>query len=301
MDGILNINKPSGMTSFGVVHRLRGILKMKKIGHAGTLDPDATGVLPVCIGKATKVIEFLMEKDKAYHVVLRLGVETDTQDASGNILARRPVASSDEEIERAIRSFIGDIMQVPPMYSAIRVDGRRLYEMARQGIEVERKPRPVTIKDIENLEIIRTDGDVRAAFDVSCSKGTYIRTLCADIGDKLGCGGHMESLVRIRSGPFRLEDAFTLEEVKAHAENGSLADVILGMDWALTQFPRFDVDEKLAGRLRNGMAVPCPDALGKDGDLLRIYQENGNLLAVGRIISQDGELRIKSHKWLGGQ
>lgn len=301
MDGIFNINKPSGMTSFGVVHRLRGILKIKKIGHAGTLDPDATGVLPVCIGKATKVIEFLMEKDKAYHVVLRLGVETDTQDASGNILARRPVACSDEEIEQAIRSFIGDIMQVPPMYSAIRVDGRRLYEMARQGVEVERKPRPITIKAIENLEIIRTDGDVRAAFDVSCSKGTYIRTLCADIGARLGCGGHMESLVRIRSGPFCLEDSVTLEEVKAHAENGSLAEVILGMDWALTQFPRLDVNENQAARLRNGMTVPCPDLPGKDGDLIRIYHENGNLLAVGTIISQDGEQRIKSHKWLGGQ
>lgn len=301
MDGILNINKPPGMTSFGVVHKLRGILGIKKIGHAGTLDPDATGVLPVCIGKATRIIEYLMEKDKAYHVVLRLGIETDTQDASGSILAERAVHHSDDEIAVAIRSFVGDIMQIPPMYSAIRVDGKRLYEMARQGIEVERKPRPVTIKAIENLKIIREGEAVRAVFDVSCSKGTYIRTLCADIGAKLGCGGHMESLIRTRSGPFRLEDAVTLEELQERAENGTLQDVVLSMDIALVQFPCFTADGEEAGRLRNGMAVPCPDSLGNVGDLVRVYHENGNLIALGRIEGRGRTRRVRSHKWLGGQ
>lgn len=301
MDGILNINKPSGMTSFGVVHRLRGILKMKKIGHAGTLDPDATGVLPVCAGKATKIIEFLMEKDKSYHVVMRLGIETDTQDASGEVLARRSVASSDEEISEAICSFVGDIMQVPPMYSAVRVDGKRLYELARRGVEIERKPRPVTISAIENLTITREGEDVRASFDVTCSRGTYIRTLCADIGSRLGCGAHMERLVRTRSGPFSLKDAITLEEVEERAGNGTLQDVVIGMDMALTEFPGLTVDENQAARLGNGVAVPCPASLGRSGELVRIYNEEGSLIAIGKIIDRGGKPMVRSQKWLGGQ
>jgi tRNA pseudouridine55 synthase len=301
MDGILNINKPSGMTSFGVIRRLRGILKIKKIGHAGTLDPDATGVLPVCVGRATKVIEFLMEKDKSYHVVLRLGVETDTQDASGEILACREVASTDEEIREAILSFVGDIMQVPPMYSAVRINGKRLYEMARQGIEIERKPRPVAIKAIENLKILREGEDVRVIFDVSCSKGTYVRTLCADIGARLGCGGHMESLVRTRTGPFHLEDSITLEEVQKRADDGSLPDVVLEMDMALTDFPCLTVTGDQARRLGNGMAVPCPGSLDEWGSLVRIYHENGSFISIGKIIGQGGKQMIKSQKWLGGR
>ncbi len=301
MDGILNINKPSGMTSFGVIRRLRGILKIKKIGHAGTLDPDATGVLPVCIGRATKVIEFLVEKDKSYHVVLRLGVETDTQDASGEILACREVASSDGEIREAILSFVGDIMQVPPMYSAVRIDGKRLYEMARQGIEVERKPRPVTIKAIENLKILREGEEVRVIFDVSCSKGTYVRTLCADIGARLGCGGHMESLVRTRTGSFHLEDSITLEEVQKRADDGSLTEVVLGMEMALTEFPCLTVTDDQARRLGNGMAVPCPGSLDEWGSFVRIYHENGSFISIGKIIRQGGKQMIKSQKWLGGR
>lgn len=289
------------MTSFGVIRRLRGILKIKKIGHAGTLDPDATGVLPVCIGRATKVIEFLVEKDKSYHVVLRLGVETDTQDASGEILACREVASSDGEIREAILSFVGDIMQVPPMYSAVRIDGKRLYEMARQGIEVERKPRPVTIKAIENLKILREGEEVRVIFDVSCSKGTYVRTLCADIGARLGCGGHMESLVRTRTGSFHLEDSITLEEVQKRADDGSLTEVVLGMEMALTEFPCLTVTDDQARRLGNGMAVPCPGSLDEWGSLVRIYHENGSFISIGKIIRQGGKQMIKSQKWLGGR
>ncbi|HOQ76156.1 MAG TPA: tRNA pseudouridine(55) synthase TruB [Thermoclostridium sp.] len=301
MHGILNINKPSGMTSFGVIRRLRGILKTRKIGHAGTLDPDATGVLPVCAGKATKIIEFLMEKDKSYHVVMRLGIETDTQDASGEVLARRSVASSDEEISEAICSFVGDIMQVPPMYSAVRVDGKRLYELARRGVEIERKPRPVTISAIENLTITREGEDVRASFDVTCSRGTYIRTLCADIGSRLGCGAHMERLVRTRSGPFSLKDAITLEEVEERAGNGTLQDVVIGMDMALTEFPGLTVDENQAARLGNGVAVPCPASLGRSGELVRIYNEEGSLIAIGKIIDRGGKPMVRSQKWLGGQ
>lgn len=300
MHGILNINKPPGITSFGVISRLRGILKIKKMGHAGTLDPDATGVLPVCIGKATKIIEFLMEKDKSYHVVMRLGIETDTQDASGRILSRREVNCSDHEISEAVMSFVGDIMQVPPMYSAVRVNGRKLYEMAREGMEVERKPRPVTIRSIENLKIAREDGDVRVSFDVACSKGTYIRTLCSDIGEKLGCGAHMESLVRTSSGPFRLEDAVTLEEVRMHADMGTLHEILIGEDKALTAFPAFTVASGHARRLASGQAVPCPAFLGGEGDIVRVYDETGEFIAVGRIVVRDGKTAVRSRKWLGG-
>ncbi|NLW02977.1 MAG: tRNA pseudouridine(55) synthase TruB [Clostridiaceae bacterium] len=301
MHGILNINKPSGMTSFAVIRKLRGILKIRKIGHAGTLDPGATGVLPVCIGKATKVIEFLMEKDKSYHVVMRLGIETDTQDASGEILSRRIVASTDEEIAEVIFSFVGDIMQIPPMYSAVRVDGKRLYEFARRGVEIERKPRPVTIKTIENLRIMRESEEVRACFHVTCSRGTYVRTLCADIGSRLGCGGHMESLVRTRAGPFRLEDAITLEEVEERADDGTLQDVVIGMDMALAEFPGLTVAGDQAVRLGNGMAVPCPVPPVEGGGLVRVYHEDQSLIAIGRIINRGGKAMLKSQKWLGGQ
>lgn len=234
-------------------------------------------------------------------MVLRLGVETDTQDASGEILACREVASSDGEIREAILSFVGDIMQVPPMYSAVRIDGKRLYEMARQGIEVERKPRPVTIKAIENLKILREGEEVRVIFDVSCSKGTYVRTLCADIGARLGCGGHMESLVRTRTGSFHLEDSITLEEVQKRADDGSLTEVVLGMEMALTEFPCLTVTDDQARRLGNGMAVPCPGSLDEWGSLVRIYHENGSFISIGKIIRQGGKQMIKSQKWLGGR
>jgi len=300
MHGILNINKPSGITSFGVIHRLRGILGIRKIGHAGTLDPDATGVLPVCIGKATKIIEFLMDKDKSYRVVMRLGIETDTQDASGKVLACREVTCSDDEIAAAVLSFSGDIMQVPPMYSAVRVNGKKLYEIARKGMEVERKPRPVTISSIDNLRIMREDGSVRASFDVSCSKGTYIRTLCSDIGERLGCGAHMESLVRTRSGPFRIEDSVTLEEVERRFRDGTLDRIILGADVALTAFPAFNLDAAGVRRLANGQAVPCPESLGREGDMVRVYDEDGNFISVGMITCQGERSAVKSRKWLGG-
>jgi len=300
MHGILIINKPPGMTSFGVIRKLRGILKIRKIGHAGTLDPDATGVLPVCVGRATKITEFLMEKDKSYHVVMKLGIETDTQDASGRILASREVVSSDEEIAEAIRSFVGDIMQVPPMYSAVHVDGKRLYELARKGVEIERKPRPASIRSIENMKIIRSAGEVRVSFDVTCSRGTYVRTLCAYIGSRLGCGGHMESLVRTRSGPFRLEDALTLEEVQERAADGTIRDVMIRMDAALAEFPALTLTAAQAARLGNGMAVPCPGYAGSSGETVRVYHEDGSFIAIGKIIGQGGKAVVRSQKWLGG-
>ena len=207
--GIINVYKEKGFTSFDVVAKLRGILKTKKIGHTGTLDPDAEGVLPVCIGRATKVCDILTDKDKVYEAVMLLGVETDTQDTSGEILKELPVTVSEECVKEATRSFVGDYAQVPPMYSALKVNGKKLYELAREGKTVERKARNVQIFSIEILEMNLP----RVRMSVHCSKGTYIRTLCHDIGQKLGCGGCMEKLLRTKVGVFELQDTLKLAEI----------------------------------------------------------------------------------------
>ena len=206
MDGIINVYKEKGFTSHDVVAKLRGILRMKKIGHTGTLDPAAEGVLPVCLGKGTRLCDMLTDKTKTYRAVLLLGQETDTQDTTGVVQAEYPVHVTEEEVRKAIVSFLGDYMQIPPMYSALKVNGKKLYELARQGKEVERQARPVQILDIQ-IESIDLP---RATFFVTCSKGTYIRTLCYDIGRKLGCGGCMESLLRTRVDRFELKDSLTL-------------------------------------------------------------------------------------------
>ena len=195
-DGVLNIYKEAGFTSHDVVAKLRGILKQKKIGHTGTLDPDAVGVLPVCLGKATKICDLLTDETKTYEAVLRLGIVTDTQDMSGKILEEHPVNCSKTEIINCVEGFLGEQMQIPPMYSALKVDGKKLYEYAREGKTVERKARPVTFYEIKICEMDLPEVTIR----VSCSKGTYIRTLCHDIGEKLGCGGAMQHLTRVRVG-----------------------------------------------------------------------------------------------------
>ena len=208
-DGVLIVNKPAGFTSHDVVAKLRGILHQKKIGHSGTLDPDATGVLPVCLGKATKLCSFLTDETKSYEAVVLLGTETDTQDVSGQVRAQRPVCCTEEAIRETVRGFLGPQLQVPPMYSALKKDGKKLYELARAGIEVEREPRPVTFYDIQVTSIELPRFSIR----VTCSRGTYIRTLCHDIGRRLGCGACMEDLVRTKSGPFDISQARTLQEL----------------------------------------------------------------------------------------
>ena len=221
-DGILNIYKEKGYTSHDVVARLRGILKMKKIGHTGTLDPAAEGVLPVCLGKATKLCEFLTEKEKAYETVLLLGVETDTQDTTGKVISsfseEKVLALPEERVKQVILSFEGDYAQIPPMYSALKVNGKKLYELAREGKEVERKARTVRIEQIQILDMRLPKVSLR----VFCSKGTYIRTLCSDIGKALGVGGCMERLLRIQSGSFFLKDSHTLGEIEKAAAEGKV-------------------------------------------------------------------------------
>lgn len=231
ISGIINIYKEKGYTSFDVVAKLRGILKTKKIGHTGTLDPDAEGVLPVCLGKATKVCDLLTDKSKEYEAVMLLGTMTDTQDVTGAVLATKEVTCDAEQVSAAVMSFVGDYMQVPPMYSALKVGGKKLCDLARAGVTVERAARPVTIHGIEILSVELP----RVRMRVSCSKGTYIRTLCQDIGEKLGCGACMEALLRTRVGNFALADSLTLAEVEASVKR--LTDGVPIEAWDAVSFP----------------------------------------------------------------
>ena len=215
INGIINIYKIKGFTSHDVVAKLRGIVKQKKIGHTGTLDPDATGVLPVCLGSATKLCDMLTDKEKEYIAKVQLGVTTDTQDMTGTVLSEKEVNVTESLVREMIQSFVGRYEQIPPMYSALKVNGKKLYELARAGKEVERKARPVTIHYIEILDMALPQITIK----VGCSKGTYIRTLCHDLGEKLGCGAAMASLERTKSGQFSLDTAITLEELEEKLKN----------------------------------------------------------------------------------
>lgn len=250
MDGLLNVYKEKGYTSHDVVAKLRGILHQKKIGHTGTLDPDATGVLPVCLGKATKVCELLADKEKCYQAVLQFGVTTDTQDLTGTVLSKKEFSQEEEEVRSAVLSFIGDYDQIPPMYSAIKINGKKLYELARQGKEVERKARRVQIHDIQIRSMDRKKGQV--VMDVTCSKGTYIRTLCHDIGEKLGCGGAMADLVRTRVGTFRIQDAYSLDELAEFVGNGTIGQYVLPVDKLFETLPKIVIDQNYCGLIYNG-------------------------------------------------
>lgn len=232
--GIINIQKEKGFTSHDVVAKLRGIIGQKKIGHTGTLDPDATGVLPVCLGKATKLCDMLTDKNKTYETVLLLGKSTDTQDISGKIVCEKTIDGITEDaVKQCIQGFVGEYAQIPPMYSALKVNGKKLYELAREGIEIERKARTVVIYEIQIKEIALP----RVRMEITCSKGTYIRTLCHDIGEKLGCGGCMEELIRTRVSMFKLADSVKLEEVRNLKENGQLENILTSID---SMFPDYE-------------------------------------------------------------
>ena len=226
IDGIINVYKESGYTSHDVVAKLRGILKQKKIGHTGTLDPEAQGVLPVCLGKATKVCDLLTDRRKTYQAVMVLGVSTDTQDMTGTVIEERPVTCSESDVRTCIRRFVGDQEQIPPMYSALKVNGKKLYELARQGIEVERRSRRITVYEISIEQVSLPE----VVMTVTCSKGTYIRTLCHDIGEALGCGGCMKSLLRTKVGPFELPDSLRLDEIEALRDDGKLDTAVRTTD-----------------------------------------------------------------------
>lgn len=282
-DGIINVYKERGFTSHDVVAKLRGILKQKRIGHTGTLDPEAEGVLPVCVGKATKVCELLTDKEKTYRAVLLLGKTTDTQDLTGEVLKDCAVTCKEQEVRACIASFIGEIEQVPPMYSALKVNGQKLCDLARRGIEVERKARPVTI-----LEIVIEQIDLpRVTMSVTCSKGTYIRTLCHDIGQQLGCGGCMESLLRTKVGPFALEDSVKLGEIEEKCAQGILETVVHRTDSVFLSYPALYLNETGERLVHNGN--PFEDSgvqegvlPAEDGRRFRVYDRAGRFLAVYR-------------------
>ncbi len=262
--GIINVYKEAGFTSHDVVAKLRGICKQKKIGHTGTLDPDAVGVLPVCLGSATKLCDMLTDKTKTYRAVLLLGQETDTQDTTGVVQAEYPVHVTEEEVRKAIVSFLGDYMQIPPMYSALKVNGKKLYELARQGKEVERQARPVQILDIQ-IESIDLP---RATFFVTCSKGTYIRTLCYDIGRKLGCGGCMESLLRTRVDRFELKDSLTLSQIEKLRDEGRLEEAVVPVEGVFLRLPALVTKPGDGDKLvHNGNPFPAELAEAEDCDL----------------------------------
>lgn len=275
MDGILNINKPTGMTSFDVVRKVKSIAKTKKVGHTGTLDPEASGVLPICIGRATKLVDYIMNDYKIYKVELRLGVVTDTYDREGKVLKNEDVTLSKEEVEEAIKSFIGEIDQVPPMYSALKINGQRLYSLARQGIEVERKARRINIYNIDILDIkVPT-----VIFNVKCSKGTYIRSLCYDIGEKLKCGGAMWNLQRVQTGTFNILDSVELENLNSD----NILEYLIPMDKALSEYPEIYLDEKYEKLVFNGVTIKDKSLLNniENDRLYRVYLKNNEFIGIG--------------------
>lgn len=301
MDGIINVYKEKGYTSFDVVAKLRGILKQRKIGHTGTLDPDAEGVLPVCVGRATKVCDFLTEKDKVYEAVLHLGVTTDTQDITGHILEEKPILAEEEQVKTAISEFVGVIQQVPPMYSALKVNGQKLCDLARKGIEVERKSREIQIYDIEILSVELPF----VRMQVHCSKGTYIRTLCHDIGKRLGCGGCMESLLRVKTAGFELKDAHKLEEIAVaviEKEDGirELPTMLIPVEEVLQEYPM--VRTKVDGDrlLDNGNRIPVdlldsdtqerPENL-RDNEKVRMYNSQKRFIGIYQYIKEKSDFK----------
>ena len=251
MNGIINVYKEKGYTSHDVVAKLRGILRQKKIGHTGTLDPQAEGVLPVCLGNATRLCDLLTDKTKEYEAVLRLGVTTDTQDMTGTVLTESEINIDEVDITEIMSTFRGKIMQVPPMYSALKVDGRKLVNLAREGIEVERKAREIEIFELEilevNLPLVR--------FRVNCSKGTYIRTLCQDIGEKAGCGGAMESLLRTRVDRFEVKDALTLDQIEQGRDEQKLDDILYPVDEVFLHLPEVTVKNEFRKVIDNGNSL----------------------------------------------
>ena len=287
MDGVLNINKPSGMTSHDVVQAVRRITREKRVGHTGTLDPMATGVLVLCAGKATRIARYLEAGEKEYKAVMRLGVTTDTLDAEGRVLETRSYSPPDRsQLLHALTQFIGTIMQQPPAYSAIKVKGVASYKLAREGKAEPLKPRQITIFDIA----LTAYEDPFISLTVKCSKGVYIRTLCADLGNTLGPGAHLTSLVRTRSGRFGIDHAVTLDRIADLAAAGILGQILIPLDEALADFPAVKVEETDAGKIVHGNRIPWHgDSASIGSELVRIHGPEGRLLALAR--AAKGEIR----------
>ncbi|MEG1312369.1 MAG: tRNA pseudouridine(55) synthase TruB [Romboutsia sp.] len=298
MNKIVNIIKPTGMTSHDVVYAVRKILNIKKIGHTGTLDPDASGVLPICIGKATKVSELILDKDKSYICELTLGINTDTYDSSGEILQQiDKFEVTKEEIEKAFDCQRGQIDQIPPIYSALKVNGKRMCDLVRSGRadEIVVKSRPVNIKQLKVLSI---NGN-KIIFYVVCSKGTYVRSICYDVGQSLGCGGHMSFLLRTSSGKFNLQNGITLEELEKFKENNTLDKYLYDIDYVLSDFNHVVIHPNAYTYYTNGGVIDdkrfTERSFGKDDKIVRVYCEN-KFLGTGKLSKRDGTINLKLDK-----
>ncbi|EGT2205965.1 tRNA pseudouridine(55) synthase TruB [Clostridioides difficile] len=298
MNKIISILKPTGMTSHDVVSRVRKILNIKKVGHTGTLDPDASGVLPICIGKATKVCEVILNKDKSYICELTLGISTDTYDASGEILKKvDDFKFSNEDIERAFYTQRGEINQLPPIYSALKVNGKRMCDLVRSGrqSEITLKTRRVNIKDIKILSI---KGN-KVMFYVECSKGTYVRSICHDIGEYLGCGAHMSFLNRTSSGKFDLDNSITLEELELFYENKTLDKYLYDIDYVLDSFNYVVLNPNAIKYYSNGGSIDdkrfLKNNFDKDDEFVRVYSTD-NFLGLGKLSKHNNTISVKSDK-----
>lgn len=282
MTGIILLDKPEGITSFGAVARIRRICSEKKCGHTGTLDPMATGVLTVMLGGGTRFIELLPSHDKAYTATFRLGTVTDTLDITGKVIETREVNVTAEQVREKTKDFVGEISQLPPMYSAVSVDGQRLYDLARQGIEVERTPRNVTVFSIDML----SENEETSEYEISveCSSGTYIRTLISDLGEALGCGAVMTKLRRTKANGFGIENAVTLEQLEAASENGTLDEIVIPVEKALGDYPMIKVTAAQAKRFRNGGELDLQRLkYQRMPGYFRIYDPEDNFIGLGEI------------------
>ena len=286
MNGIIILNKPVDKTSHDMVYFMRRLTGIKKIGHTGTLDPKASGVLPMCIGNATKAADMLTNSDKGYIAKFVLGTTTDTEDIWGRVLTKTDVNADKESIISAINSFVGEYSQIPPMYSAIKKDGKKLYELARAGKTIEREPRRVNIHNIEILGI----GD-EIEIKVICSKGTYIRTLCADIGKKLGTGACMTSLLRIKTGPFSIENSYTCDELTRLKENGDLEKALIGVDEMFSDYEALYLTPNQTRSVKNGVIM----TYHKPDGLYRVYDENRKFICIGKV--QEEKIKVYKSFW----
>ena len=276
MNGIIIIDKPEGWTSHDVIGKLRGVLRERRMGHGGTLDPMATGVLPVFVGRATRAVEFCENAEKEYLAGILPGIITDTQDITGTVLLKTPCAISQNALEAVCSQYVGKIQQIPPMYSAVKIGGKKLYQLARKGVEVERKPREITIHSLS------VEGKRERGFflRVVCSKGTYVRTLCHDIGTSLGCGAAMDYLRRVRAGAFTIQQAVTIETVQQKMQEGKLSDILLPVDSLFSEFSACSIDEEQEKRCRVGAEFPVSDR--KEGTY-RVYSQSGEFLMLGEV------------------
>ncbi len=292
MNGIICVNKPQDFTSFDVIAKLRGIMKIRRLGHGGTLDPMATGVLPVFVGTATKACDIMPDNTKSYCAGFRLGQTTDTQDITGEVLTSSDMAVSREMLENIIPDFVGDILQLPPMYSAVQVNGQRLYDLARQGIEVERTPRQIYV---DNLKLVEYDEITREGIlEIFCGKGTYIRTIINDIGEKLGCGGIMTSLVRTSSGGFTLKECHTMEEIQQAVDENRLEELILPIERVFESLPKLHLNDVQTRMYKNGVKLDLTRVhhIKSDVELYSVYGSDCGFIGTAFADHENGILRV---------